>query len=66
MSWRTPNEWEQAQIVYHCEQCGALSGQWCVTRGGRPAQYPHAPRYRIAVLVRRREMQKRRRVPPPF
>lgn len=61
MSWKMPNEWEQLQIDQPCEACGADPGEWCLTASGRPAQYPHASRHRLAVAARRVEMQNRRR-----
>jgi hypothetical protein len=42
---RNPNEWQQKQLEFTCDYCGAQPGDWCVTTGGQPVTWLHGSRH---------------------
>lgn len=36
---------QTAMLRFECGLCGALSGQWCVTKSGKRSGYLHSDRY---------------------
>lgn len=54
MSRSDLSAFEEAELRYYCDWCGAPVGQWCVTKTGQWTGYPHANRYYKAKTDARR------------
>jgi hypothetical protein len=57
MSRTNLTTWESFELKFDCDQCGAIAGQWCRTKGNKWAGYPHAERYYAA----KKEQERRQR-----